>query len=239
MVSEIIGQAGFDWVLIDQEHGNNDYTVLLCQLQSLSAFSTAPIVRVSSNDPVSIKTALDLGASGIMVPWINTPEEARQAVLATRYPPQGIRGFSSSVRAGGFGRDFKTYSAAANTHIATIVQIETRDAVDCVDAIAAVEGVDVLFVGPSDLSLSLGIPSQIEHPRFQNACEKILTACQKHKKQAGILLKKNEHIEKALLQVQGFTFIAVGSDLGFLQQGIAQIRSRMPDNQNSEHRIVS
>jgi 4-hydroxy-2-oxoheptanedioate aldolase len=225
LVAEIIGHAGFDWVLIDQEHSNSDYSTLLSQLQALSASTTSPIVRVPANDPAAIKTALDLGAAGVMIPWVNTADEAQSAVQAMRYPPQGTRGFSSSVRAGGFGRDFKNYSAAANDNVTTIVQIETRTGVDHADAIAAIDGVDVLFVGPADLSLSLGIPSQLEHPLFVSACQTILAACRKHNKRAGILLRKSEQIEKALCD--GFSFVAVGTDQGFLQQGLSHAESLM------------
>ncbi len=217
-VTEIAGLAGFDWVLIDREHGAGDENDLLHQLRALAPSKTSPIVRVASNDPVLFKRALDLGAAGIMVPWVNSANEARAAVLAMRYPPRGIRGVSSSVRAAAYGRDAKNYFDQADENLLTIVQIETPQAVDQAEKIAAVDGVDVLFIGPADLTAGLGIPSQLDHPEFKAACDKILAACKNSGKQAGILLKDISRAQKAL--ATGFRFLAFSSDIAFLTTGM-------------------
>ena len=219
-VTEVIGQYGFDWVVIDLEHGTGGEGTLLHQMQSLSSSSAATIVRVPSHDPAHFKRALDLGASGIMVPWVNSAEEARAAVRATRYPPDGLRGLSSSVRAAGYGREFKDYLAAANRQVTTIIQVETVEAMEQIDQIAAVDGVDVLFVGPSDLSLSLGIYNNLKHRVFRTACTKIVRACEEHDKTAGILVKDPGGF--AATAKEGFRFIALASDLAFLKTGIQQ-----------------
>jgi len=229
-VTEIIGQAGFDWLLLDQEHGLGGPVDLLSQLQALSNSAAAPIVRVPINEPVHFKFALDAGAAGIMVPWVNSPEEAKRTVLAGRYPPRGIRGLSSSVRASRYGCDFKRYFAEANDQVTTIVQVETAEAVDRIDEIAAVDGVDVLFIGPGDLSLSLGVPYQLEHERFLAACRKIVAACRAHHKAAGILLKTPEQIDRAL--ADGFTFLAVGTDGGLLNAALDHTAAQIARHRN-------
>jgi 2-keto-3-deoxy-L-rhamnonate aldolase RhmA len=217
-VAEIAGQIGFDWLLIDMEHGSGDEGDVLGQLQALSGSKTSPIVRVAANNPALVKRALDLGAAGIMVPWVNSAAEAQAAVSAMRYPPLGIRGVSGSVRAANYGRDAKNYFQQANENLLTVVQIETAQAVEQAHDIAALDGVDVLFIGPADLTASLGIPSQLDHPDFQAACHKILTACKKSGKQAGILLKDHSRAQKAL--ADGFHFLAFSSDIAFLNHAM-------------------
>jgi 2-keto-3-deoxy-L-rhamnonate aldolase RhmA len=220
VVTEILGQAPFDWLLLDREHGPGDYDDLRHQLQALARSKAAPIVRIVGNWPPHFKQSLDLGAAGIMVPWVNSAADARAAVAAMRYPPQGTRGLSGSVRAGAYGRDFADYFARANRELLTVVQIETAEAVACADEIAAVDGVDVLFIGPADLTLGLDIPQQLDHPRFQAACQKVVQACANHGKQAGILLKERRRVEKAI--ADGFRLVAVGLDTGFLATGIQE-----------------
>lgn len=218
VVTEIVGQAAFDWLLLDGEHGSGDYDDLRHQLQALSGSKTAPIVRVVCNEPSHFKRSLDLGAAGIMVPWVNSDADARAAAAAMRYPPQGIRGVSGSVRAANYGGSFADYFARANDELLTIVQIETAEALDHVEEIAAVDGVDVLFIGPADLSLSLGIYRQLDRAEFQAACHKVVASCAKYGKQAGILLKDRHRIEQAI--ADGFRFVAVGGDTSFLLAGI-------------------
>lgn len=220
VVTEIVGQAAFDWLLLDGEHGPGDYETLRHQLQAMAGSKAAPIVRVVCNEPAHFKRSLDLGAAGVMVPWINSVADARSAVAAMRYPPLGIRGVSGSVRAVGYGSTFADYFARANDELVTIVQIETADSLECVDEIAAVDGVDVLFIGPSDLSLALGIPRQLDHPQFEAACRRVVEACTKHGKQAGILLKDRRRVQKAV--ADGFRFVAIGLDTSFLVAGIEE-----------------
>jgi 2-keto-3-deoxy-L-rhamnonate aldolase RhmA len=218
VVTEIVGQAAFDWLLLDREHGPGDYDDLRHQLQALSGSKAAPIVRVVCNEPAHFKRSLDLGAAGIMVPWVNSVADAQAAVAAMRYPPQGIRGVSGSVRAAAYGNGFADYFARANDNLLTIVQIETAEALDRAEEIAAIDGVDVLFIGPADLSLALGIPGQLDNPHFQAACQKIVHSCAKHDKQAGILLKDRRRVENAI--AEGFRFVAIGLDSSFLAAGI-------------------
>jgi 4-hydroxy-2-oxoheptanedioate aldolase len=215
---EIAGLSGFDWILIDLEHGAGDYESLRYQLQAAAGTPSVPIVRIAWNDPPRFKRVLDLGASGVMVPYVNNALEATQAAASVRYPPQGIRGVAKSVRATGFGQNFDEYFAKANENLLTVVQIETEEAVANAEDIASVPGVDVLFVGPLDLSVSLGIPQQIHQPRFREALGKVVEACRKQGKAPGILVwdpqKMGEMIEA------GFTFLGIGSDLGMLTTGM-------------------
>jgi 4-hydroxy-2-oxoheptanedioate aldolase len=215
------GQAGFDWVLVDLEHGAGHQESLLHQLQALDATPAAGIVRIAWNEAPRFKRALDLGPSGIMVPYVNTAAEARQAAAAMRYPPQGVRGVARSNRAAGFGQEFDAYFAQANANLLTIVQIETAEAVENAEEIATVEGVDVLFIGPLDLSVSLGIPQQLTHPDFRTAVMRVIAASRQAGKAAGILLPTPEQIAPAV--ADGFTFIAVGSDGGLVASGMRNI----------------
>lgn len=222
LTAEMAGAAGFDWVTIDMEHGSGGYGELVHQLQALGGSAAAPIVRVAWNEPPRFKRALDLGASGIMVPYVCSAEEAKLAAAAMRYPPQGIRGVAKLNRACGFALGFEDYFAKANDNLLTIVQIENPQAVDRADEIAAVAGVDVLFIGPLDLSVGLGIPQQYDDPRFKEATGKVVKACRNHGKAAGILLQP-EQLAGAV--ADGYTFIALGSDGGLVMSGMAKLRS--------------
>jgi 4-hydroxy-2-oxoheptanedioate aldolase len=221
LTAEIAGRAGFDWVVIDLEHGSGDYESLVHQLQAVSGTSAAPIVRIAWNDAPRFKRALDLGPSGILVPYISSAEEARRAVASMRYPPQGVRGVAKLNRASGFGWEFEEYFARANSSLLTVLQVETVTALESVEEIAAVDGADVLFVGPLDLSASLGIVQQFDHPEFRAAQARVVAACRKAGKAAGILLPGAEQIERAI--ADGFTFIGVGSDGGLVAAGMRKL----------------
>lgn len=210
LIAEIAGRSGFDWVLIDLEHGAGDHQALLHQLQALESTPAVPIVRVAWNEPPRFKRVLDLGASGIMVPYVNTEEEARRAVAAMRYPPHGIRGVARFNRAAGFGTEFEEYFSTAAKRLLTITQIETAEAVQNVESIAAVDGVDVLFVGPLDLTTSLGIQMQFDHPDYLEALRKVAAAAERHGKGLGILLSEAAQAEQ--MYEFGFRFVALGSD---------------------------
>jgi 4-hydroxy-2-oxoheptanedioate aldolase len=212
VTTEMAGNAGFDWVLIDLEHGSGGESELLHQLQSLTGSPTAPIVRIEWNEPPRFKRVLDMGASGVMVPWVSTREEAERAAAAARYSPEGIRGMASRVRATRYGAGFSEYVADANDRIVTVVQIETAEAVQNIDAIASVEGVDVLFIGPLDLSTNLGIQKQFDHDRFRSAVRAVTGAAARYRKASGILLWEIGAAQQAL--ADGFSFVAVGSDVG-------------------------
>lgn len=221
LTAEMAGRAGFDWALIDQEHGAGDSENLLSQLQALEATSAVGLVRIAWNEGPRFKQALDLGSSGIMVPYINNAEEARQAVAAMRYPPQGMRGAAKFQRAAGYGQDFDAYFAEANANLLTIIQIETAAGVANVEEIAAVDGVDVLFVGPLDLSISMGIPQQNAHPDFRAAIHRVVAACRKSGKAVGTLIPSPDLLASTL--EDGFTFVAIGSDGSLVAQGMRSI----------------
>ncbi|TVQ28397.1 MAG: 2-dehydro-3-deoxyglucarate aldolase [Spirochaetaceae bacterium] len=215
---EMAGIAGFDWVLIDLEHGAGDQESLVAQVQAATAAATAPIVRIAWNDPVRFKRVLDLGVCGVMVPYVQTADEAYAAVRAMRYPPDGVRGVASLTRATGFGAGFADYFDRANRELLTIVQIETPTAVENADRIAAVDGVDVLFIGPLDLSTAMGIQGQYTNPHFLDAVDAVTGAAQKHGKASGTLV-----LDPAMLDPmmdRGMTFIAMGSDGGLVASGM-------------------
>ena len=221
ITTEIAGSAGFDWLLLDLEHGAGDQSELMHQLQAADAADTPAIVRIAWNEPWRFKRVLDGGAAGVMVPWVSTAEEAAAAAESMRYFPDGIRGAATLIRANGFSRRRDEYLAAANDNLLTVVQIETRQAVDNAAAIAAVEGVDVLFVGPFDLSIGLGIRGQFDHPQFTEALEQVVAGARAAGKAAGILLQRTDQV--AATVERGFTFIALGSDGGLVANGMADL----------------
>ena len=171
--AEIFAQAGFDWLIIDMEHAPNDYGTLLSQLQAISGTGTVPFVRPHWNDAVAIKKILDCGAQGVLVPYVNTGEEAALAIAACRYPPLGVRGVSGSNRAARYGMNVRNYLDSANREILVIIAIETREAIDNLDDILAVEGLDGVFIGPMDLSASLGHMGNPSHPEVLAAFAEI------------------------------------------------------------------
>jgi len=210
LTAEIMGMAGYDWALIDLEHGAGGEPEALHQLQALEHTSAATIVRVESNARQRVHRVLDLGAHGIMFPRVETADQARDAVAAMRYPPEGVRGVALANRACEYGSTFRQYVQTAADSLLCIVQIETEDSVEHVEEIAAVHGVDVLFIGPSDLSQSLGILGEFFHPRFTSAVERIARAARANRKAIGILLPKPEDLE--LYHELGFRFLASGAD---------------------------
>jgi 4-hydroxy-2-oxoheptanedioate aldolase len=212
MTIEIAGLAGFDWILIDHEHGPGGEDTLLHQLHAASATPAFPVVRIAANETPRCKRALDMGASGVMAPYVSTAAEARAAVAAVRYPPHGIRGVAKFNRGAGFGGDFEEYYLHGHERLLTVVQIETPEAIANIDEIAAVDGADVLFVGPTDLSYNMGIRDQLESPAFIEAAKKVSDAAKKHGKAAGVLV----HIPALVPKFRdlGYTFVALGSDGG-------------------------
>jgi 4-hydroxy-2-oxoheptanedioate aldolase len=218
MTVEIAGLAGFDWVLIDHEHGPGGEDTLLHQLHAASATPTFPVVRIAQNETPRFKRALDMGAMGVMVPYVSTAAEARAAVAAMRYPPHGVRGVAKFNRGAGFGGDFEEYYLTHHERLVTVIQIETPEAVANIDEIAAVDGADVLFVGPTDLSYNLGIRDQLDSPQFTEVLKKVSDAAQRHGKAAGILV----HIPALVPKVRelGYTFTAYGSDGGAVRAGL-------------------
>ena len=180
-------------------------------------------MRIAWNDPILFKQVLDLGASGIMVPYVQTGDEARRAVAAMRYPPAGIRGVAAMNRACSCGPGFEEYFNRASSKLVTILQIETAEAIRNVEQIAAVDGADVLFVGPMDLSVGLGIPMQWSHPDLRSALKLVVNACRKAGKTAGMIVMNEDQIEQAL--ADGFTMLSYSSDSSVVVKGLQSIAS--------------
>ena len=218
IATEIAAKAGFDWILIDMEHAPGELTQLLPQLQAADGTKASPIIRIEWTDGPLIKRVLDLGAAGIMVPYVSTSEEAAEAVKWMLFPPQGTRGVASAVRAMEFGANAEKYLEEANDNILTVIQIENGSAVNQIDAIAKTDHVDVLFIGPMDLSFNLGVPKQFESKTFREAVAAVNNAAKNAGKAAGILLSSPDQIPRAL--EDGFTFIACGSTMGSAAAGV-------------------
>jgi len=220
LTSEIVGLAGFDWVLIDIEHGAGFEGDVLYQLQALEHTPAAAIVRVESYQRQRFHRVLDLGAEGIMCPRIYMPADAELAVKAIRYQPEGSRGAAKMIRAAQFGAGFDDYYANHKKNLVCIVQVETAEILDSLDSVAAIDGVDVLFVGPTDLSLALGVYGQPDHPKFVEAVKATAEAAAEAGKAAGILLKNPDEFQR--YYDFGFRFIACGSDGVFVQNGASR-----------------
>src|SRR5262245_4624765 len=218
---EIAGLTGFDFLVIDHEHGPGGEDTLLHQLQAAASTPAFPVVRIAMNETPRFKRVLDAGAFGVMVPYVNTAAEAAAAVAAMRYPPHGVRGVAKFNRGAGFGADFEEYYLHAHERLVAVLQIETPQALDAIDGIAGVDGADVLFVGPTDLSYNLGIRDQFDHPQFVEALKLVSTTAARHGKAAGILVH-----DPALVRTVrdlGYTFVALGSDGGLVRSGMATL----------------
>jgi 4-hydroxy-2-oxoheptanedioate aldolase len=213
MAAEILAHAGFDWILLDTEHAPNDVPDLVSQLQAMTGGTAEPVVRVAWNDAVLIKRILDIGVRSLLVPWVQNADEARRAVAATRYPPEGVRGIAVATRATGWGRRMD-YQHRANGEMCVIVQVETAAAAAEIEAIAAVDGVDALFIGPSDLAADLGQLGNPNHPDVQRAIAQAVERIRAAGKSAGILTGDTAAAQRYL--DAGFTFVAVGADSGVL-----------------------
>jgi 2-dehydro-3-deoxyglucarate aldolase/4-hydroxy-2-oxoheptanedioate aldolase len=171
--AEIMSQAGFDWLMIDMEHGPGDILTLVSQLQAMKGTDAIALVRAPWNDFVTIKRILDTGVHGLLIPYVNTREEAESAVRACRYPPQGIRGVAGSPRAQGYGQNVQAYLQQANDEVLLITAVETPTAVTNLDDILGVDGVDGIFIGPMDLATNMGHLGDPRHPEVQEAIAEI------------------------------------------------------------------
>jgi 4-hydroxy-2-oxoheptanedioate aldolase len=225
VTAEMAGLAGFDWVMLDHEHGPGGEETLLHQLQAVSATPATCLVRIAANEPPRFKRVLDAGAHGVMIPYVSTAAEARAAVQAMRYPPRGMRGVAKLTRASAFGARFDEYFAHAHEWLVTLTQIETVEALENARAIAEVDGVDVVFVGPMDLTTSMGIPGQYGDARFHDALGEVADAAQSAGKAAGILLLDPANLP--LVRELGYTVVALGSDGGSVSAGLKQSLSKL------------
>lgn len=213
--TEILADCGFDWLVLDTEHAPGDPLTVLPQLQTLVPHATAPVVRPAWNDKVLIKRFLDLGAQTLLVPYVQTREEAEEAVAAMRYPPRGIRGVAGSVRASSYGQ-VTDYILRAESELCLIVQVETAEALDRLEEIAGVDGVDAVFIGPADLSASMGHPGDQGHPDVVAAIEGAISRLKAIGVPAGILTTGD--FARRCIEL-GALFVAVGSDAGAMAKG--------------------
>jgi 4-hydroxy-2-oxoheptanedioate aldolase len=213
IAAEIVGDSGFDWMLLDTEHAPNEPPDVLAQLQAFAAGTAQVVVRPAWNDAVLIKRLLDIGAQTLLVPFVQNAEEARRAVAACRYPPAGIRGITTGGRASRYGRA-ASYLKEADQQVCLLVQAETLGAIDRIPEIAAVDGVDGVFVGPSDLSASMGHIGNPLHPEVQRAIETAAKRINDAGKVAGILTSVEADARRYI--EWGYRFVAVGTDIGLL-----------------------
>ncbi len=221
--TEVIAGAGFDWIVLDAEHSPNDPLTILPQLQACAEGTASPVVRVPWNDTALIKRYLDVGAQTLLVPYVQNAEEAKAAVEAMRYPPRGMRGFTGLSRASRFGR-VKNYFARAEQELCLIVQVETGEALGNLEAIAGVDGVDAIFIGPGDLSASLGHLGDPGHPEMQTIIIDTIKRIRACGKPAGILTA-DETLARLYMQ-SGTTFTAVGADIALLARGAESLAAR-------------
>ena len=220
---EVLAGAGYDWLLLDTEHSPNDLESVLTQLQATAPYPTHPVVRVAWNDTVLIKRYLDIGVQSLLVPFVQNADEARAAVAATRYPPLGVRGVAGSTRATRFGR-VKDYAKRAHHELCLLVQVETQQALENIEAICAVEGVDGVFIGPADLHASLGYTGETGNPVVVPMIEDAIRRIRKADKAAGVLTAAEDEIRRYI--AAGCLFTAVGSDVGILARGAEQLLAK-------------
>ena len=220
---EVIAGAGFDWILLDSEHSPADIENLLTQLQAAAPYPSHPVVRIPWNDMVTIKRVLDIGAQSLLVPYVSTAAEALSAVSYTRYPPAGVRGVAGTTRATRFGR-IAEYARRAHEEICLLVQVETQQALDNVEAICGIDGVDGVFIGPADLHASLGHPGEIANPKVKPLIDDAIRRIRKSGKAPGILTP-NEADARHWLEC-GALFVAVGADVGILARGAEALAAK-------------
>lgn len=223
ITTEVLGVAGFDWILLDGEHSPNDVITFVPQLMALKDSVSAPFVRPASNNEIEIKRLLDAGFYNFLVPFVQSAEDAVKAVAATRYPPEGIRGVSVSQRSNRYGT-VANYFQEANQHMCVAVQIESRQAVAATSQIAAVKGVDCIFVGPSDLAAGYGHLGNAGHPEVQEAIAQVFEQAKAQGKPTGILAPVEADARRYM--AMGATFVAVGSDLGAFRQATQALVER-------------
>jgi 4-hydroxy-2-oxoheptanedioate aldolase len=222
--AEICAGAGYDWLMFDCEHSPNTLQTLLAQLQAVAPYPLEPVARPPVGDPVFIKQYLDIGVRSLLIPMVDTAEQARHVVAACRFPPRGIRGVASATsRAARFGTN-PNYLAEAHEDLCVITQIESRTALDGIEAIAAVEGVDALFIGPADFAGSLGHLGNPAHPDVKAAISDAFTRIARSGKPCGIFARDADQAQAYF--AAGFAFVSVGTDVGLLANGARDLAAR-------------
>ncbi|PSJ22595.1 4-hydroxy-2-oxoheptanedioate aldolase [Halomonas sp. ND22Bw] len=225
--AELAANAGFDWLLLDGEHAPNDLNSLLAQLQAVAAYPVQPIVRPPVGDTALIKQYLDLGVQTLLVPMVDSADQARELVRAMRYPPEGVRGVGSALARASRWNSISGYLDQADEQMCLLVQIESREGLENLDEIAAVDGVDGVFIGPADLSASLGHRGNPGHPDVQAAIEDGIARIQRAGKAAGIL-SANRELAQRYLDL-GCLFVAVGVDTSLLMGALKELAGAFKD----------
>ena len=221
--AELMSQAGFDFQLVDAEHSSVGPDAMLEMLRAIEHGRATPLVRVAETTAAGVQWALDGGAMGILFPRVRSVADVQKAVSLCRYPPDGVRGFGPG-RASGYGAKMLDYGATANSEIMVMIQVETMEAVEQIDAIAAVPGVDLVFVGPGDLSHLLGVTGQLHHPQIQEIGKQVISACRENSVPAGILALEEDTLN--YWKQQGAQLFAVGTDALFLAKSCGQWMGR-------------
>lgn len=240
-ICEIAASLKLDWLAVDMEHTEIGYETLIDMIRGLNGTGTAPFVRVRENSPLDIRRALDIGAQGVIVPLVHTAEEAEKAVSYSKYPERGCRGHAF-CRANGWGLNFKEYAEMANKDTCVFVMIESRQAVENIDGILSTEGLDGIFIGPYDMSASYGVTGDVSHRLVTDGCNRVLEACIRHNKIAGIhIVNPDKMIIEENIN-KGFRFIAVGLDTLFLMTGIRNavsiVRQAEAEQLNKSERLL-
>jgi len=229
IVAELLAKVGFDFLWLDLEHGPASLETAQTMVAVAEGTDATPLVRVAWNDPALIKRTLDIGPHGVIVPMVSSAEEAEMAVKACKYPPQGVRGAGLS-RAQRYGLELEAYLRRANREVMVVVQIEDVVGVEAAEEIAQVEGVDVMLVGPLDLSASMGVLGQMDHPMVQEALEHVAKVCREHDVVAGTLVMDPEGVNREFRR--GFRFVAMGVDVAYMvnhaRSLLSQVRPPAP-----------
>lgn len=221
--AELLAGAGFDWLLLDTEHTPVDIETVVTQLQAIAPYPTTPIVRVPVNDKTTIKRYLDTGAQTLLIPMVDTVEDAKAAVAYTRFPETGFRGVAGATRATRFGR-IKNYHVNAHKEICTLVQVESREALNHIEAMAELDGIDGIFIGPADLHASLGYLGERAHKDIMPVIDDAIRRIAKAGKAPGILTDSEENARRWL--DCGATFVAVGADTGLLARNAEALAAK-------------
>ncbi|MDX3895608.1 HpcH/HpaI aldolase/citrate lyase family protein [Pusillimonas sp.] len=224
--AEILATCGYDFLLIDAEHGLNDTRSVQAQLQAMAPHPVQCLVRPASHDPALIKQLLGTGVQTLLVPMVDTAEQARAVVASMHYPPKGIRGVGTGLERGSRWNAISDYFTQVSDNLCLIVQIESRTALENLDDIAAVEGVDAVFIGPSDLAASLGHLGQISHPEVKAAIADALARISASGKVAGIFCA--DATQAASFQDSGASFLAMGADTGLLRSAAIKLLDSLP-----------
>ena len=224
IVAEAMGCAGFDWLVVDAEHSPLDSMDVAAMLAAIGTTGASPVVRIPANDPVLVKRAMDAGAQTLMFPMIQTAADAERAVVSTRYPPLGIRGAAAMHRASRFGC-VPDYLKRAGEQTCVVVQIESVAAIRNLESIVAVDGVDCIFVGPGDLSASMGLPGELGHPDVHEQLQRAAQISARAGKPCGIVMGQPDAVNQCM--EYGYTYVAIASDLGMLMARAAEMLGKL------------